>query len=171
MKEIWKDVIGYEGLYSVSNHGRVKSLPRLTTRGKILKLFPVGRYNKYLQLSLYKNGIGKIHKVHRLVLFAFRGSPSEGMEGSHIDDDTLNCYLSNLIWETKIDNMKRTRNRRFYTQGRKNGNSKIEDKDIYDINLRYASGELQKDIAKSYGITQPTISGIVNRKSWRHING
>lgn len=67
--EIWKDILEYEGLYQVSNFGKVKSLPRNTTKGGILKLTKDN--NGYLNVILCKNGKIKRFRVHRLVALAF----------------------------------------------------------------------------------------------------
>lgn len=63
MIEEWRDIRGYEGLYQVSNLGRVKSIPREKTKGGILK--PLKDTTGYLSVNLYKNGKIKRCKIHR----------------------------------------------------------------------------------------------------------
>ena len=106
MEEIWKDVKDYEGLYQVSNMGRVKSLDRIiiysngrkvNTKGKILNGYK--KKNGYLQIDLYKNNVKKKYYIHRLVLMAF--SPCENMqelEVNHKDENKENNALDNLEW-------------------------------------------------------------------------
>ena len=98
MKEIWKDIKGYEGLYQVSNLGRVK---RVTT-GRVLKQFP----NKqgYLLVSLCKTGKQKSFAIHRLVAQAFILKPENKPEVNHIDEDKTNNMVSNLEWCTRVEN-------------------------------------------------------------------
>lgn len=101
MTEIWKDIEGYEGLYQVSNMGRVKSLPRRTTRGGILKTNSSARY---LQVDLSKNGESILHSIHRLVATAFPdicGVYFDGAEVNHKDENTHNNKAENLEWCTK----------------------------------------------------------------------
>ena len=121
MEEIWKDIPGYEGLYQVSNLGRVKSLPRVVLRrmknGKVHPrriheklLVPARQYRGHQQVCLCKEGIENHQFVHRLVLLAFVGPCPEGMEVCHNDSDPTNNRLDNLRYDTrsgnKIDSVK-----------------------------------------------------------------
>ena len=111
--EIWKDIVGYEGLYQVSNMGRVKSLNYNHT-GKEKLLSPLKDSGGYLRANLCKNGKPKMYKVHRLVLMTF--SPVENMDKldiNHIDENKLNNNLSNLEWCDRSYNINHgTRNKR-----------------------------------------------------------
>lgn len=95
--EEWKDVPGFEGLYQVSNYGRVKS----AKRNQVIKL-----YQKcgYLQTCLYKNGIQKWCLVHRLVWSAFNGPIQEGMQVNHISERKCENNLENLNLMTAKEN-------------------------------------------------------------------
>ena len=105
--EEWKAIAGYEGLYEVSNLGRIKSLSRIDSRGykrneKILKL------NKdsggYLKVSLYKNGKPKQYLVHRLVAQAFIPNPNNLPEINHKINDfehRSDNRVENLEWCTR----------------------------------------------------------------------
>ena len=108
LKEIWKPVVGYEGLYEVSNLGRVKSLPRRTTKGGILSLFH-NKKNGYVYATLYngKRGTGK--RVHKLVMMAFDPRPTgpyydKNYTINHIDGDKTNNRLDNLEWCSQSEN-------------------------------------------------------------------
>lgn len=75
---MWKDVVGYEGLYQVSTFGRVKSLKRFDTRGNPLKsriLKNISRGNGYLSVNLCKNATAKLFDLHRLVAQAYIPNP------------------------------------------------------------------------------------------------
>ena len=116
MTEVWKDIPDYEGLYQVSNLGRVKSLPRVSRF--------VGRWGKetqrivpggirtarvqhpggYLFLNLSKGGKKKRWSVHTLVLTAFVGPRPDGMECLHRDGDPSNNRVENLRWGTAQEN-------------------------------------------------------------------
>lgn len=104
--EEWRDVIGFEGKYQVSNMGRVKSLDYLHTKEeKILKQFLNNRIG-YLQVKLWKEGKGKTCKVHRLVAKAFLGNPSNILMINHKDECKTNNVVSNLEWCTNSYNQK-----------------------------------------------------------------
>ena len=74
MKEVWKDIKDFEGLYQVSNLGRVRSLPRNTTSGKILK--PRKDIYGYVSVCLFKEGVRYWKKIHRLVAQEFIAIPN-----------------------------------------------------------------------------------------------
>ena len=103
--EEWRDIIGYEGKYQVSNLGRVKSLKntRGNYREKILK--PGKDAKGYKQVSLYKNGKGKMYKIHRLVAIAFIPNPNNYPMINHKDEDKTNNCVDNLEWCTNKYNM------------------------------------------------------------------
>lgn len=101
-KEIWKDIKGYEGLYQVSNLGRVKSLERKMRCRKCKKIIKTATItNKgYYRLSLCKNGKTKFYHIHRLVAQAFIPNPDNKPTVDHIDRNKLNNNVSNLRWAT-----------------------------------------------------------------------
>ncbi|WNO24238.1 endonuclease [Enterococcus phage SSMH01] len=101
MIEEWKDIKGYEGLYQVSNFGRVKSKHRGSER--ILKAGTTRL--GYLNVCLCKNNQIKNFKVHRLVAKAFILNPDNKPEVNHIDEDKTNNIVSNLEWCTRKENI------------------------------------------------------------------
>lgn len=122
MDEIWKNIEGYEGLYQVSNLGKVRSLDRITlylsgrkvfTHGRNLKL----RYNNvgYVYVFLIKNKIKSFFLIHRLVALAFIPNVSNKPEIDHINTIRDDNRVCNLKWVTKKEN-------------RNNPNTKISNK-------------------------------------------
>lgn len=111
-EEIWKDFKGYEGLYQVSNLGRVKSLERTFLdkighkqhiKERILK--PKTDRNGYLRVGLSNgNGKPKTLSVHRLVCQAFHKNPENKPSVNHIDENKVNNTASNLEWCTVKEN-------------------------------------------------------------------
>ena len=105
MKEIWKDIKEYKGLYQVSNLGRVKSFPRKgthTTQERILKF---GKTNKdYVIVILKKNNINKAFSIHRLVAQSFIPNLENKPQVNHIDGNKKNNNVNNLEWCTNLEN-------------------------------------------------------------------
>ena len=112
-QEQWRPVVGYEGLYEVSNCGNVRSLDRRILRSDGLHMRVPGRNLKqtrngpgYCRVILSKVGTKpKTVWVHRLVLESFVGPCPEGMEACHNDSDPSNNSLENLRWDTHAANM------------------------------------------------------------------
>lgn len=105
--EVWKDVVGYEGIYQVSNHSRIKSLGRYS-KGR------VGNYvfrNEKILIPDTSTGYCRVtfkkqHPVHRLVAIAFIPNPNNLPEVNHIDENKLNNDISNLEWVTHRENIR-----------------------------------------------------------------
>lgn len=94
MEEFWKDIEGYEGLYQVSNLGRVRSLRR-----NIIMKNQIAR-NGYVRVLLRNNNIPKLYFVHRLVANAFISNPDNLPQVNHKDENKANNCASNLEWCT-----------------------------------------------------------------------
>lgn len=119
-KEIWRDVVGYEGYYQVSNLGRVKSVDRVILdkngheyhyKERIMKLYKNAK--GYLNVSLTKNCKTKAYLVSRLVAIAFIPNTNNFPQVGHKDDsrNKENNCVENLYWTTNLENSN--------TQGRK----------------------------------------------------
>lgn len=106
--ERWRAVVGHEGLYLVSDYGRVYSLPKGGRRGRMLNPHSVGEC-KHQGVKLYR-GDGmkgrRAVKVHQLVMAAFVGPIPPGLEILHWDDDPSNNHLANLRYGTRSENMR-----------------------------------------------------------------
>ena len=125
--EIWKDIEGYEGLYQVSNLGRVKSLNYNRTRKE--KILKHGSDKKgYLYVNLCKEGKKRNYRVHRLVAETFIDNLENKPEVNHKDEDKTNNKVENLEWVTSKENSNYgTRNKRV---------AKSQSKPIYGINVK-----------------------------------
>lgn len=126
--EVWLPVKGYEGLYEVSNYGRVKSLDRYASNGKSIILYKgkilsnlIGS-DQYYHVHLYKDGKRKPFLVHRLVADAFLSNDNNKREVNHIDENKLNNCVWNLEWVTSSENANYgTRNKRALETKKQNG--------------------------------------------------
>lgn len=175
--EEWRPVVGYEGFYSISNHGRVRRDAMATgaTCGRILK--PGNHTGGYLNVNLSKHNSTRSYLVHRLVVFAFISVIEKGMETNHKDFDKTNNHLSNLEIVTPSENQQHLvrAGRRIVKPnplfGEAHQNSKLTEAQVREIrSLRQSTGMKQRDIGKLYGVSQTCIGKICSGKHWPHIH-
>ncbi len=118
MEEIWKDIQGFEGMYQISNKGRVKSLDRMTikfdkfswtVKGRVMVNRISGKDNNtYYRVDLSLNDIPHHRKIHRLVAQAFIPNPENKKCVNHLDGNKFNNNVENLEWATHSENNKHT---------------------------------------------------------------
>lgn len=113
MSERWLPIPGWDGVYDVSDHGRVRSRARFvdaklgSKRWQSERVLSPGRMpHGHLTVRLCRNATGKSHAVHRLVLLAFVGPGPDGTECCHNNGDPADNRLSNLRWDTRIENQR-----------------------------------------------------------------
>lgn len=174
--ERWLPIIGWEGLYEVSDLGRVRSLPRMGGNNRSYggKLRTLTKWKGYPFLVLTRAGGYRIRvEVHRLVLAAFVGPCPPGMEGCHNNGDEGDARLSNLRWDTHQSNMADTVEHGTHWYGERHGNSKLTYAAVAEIRERYAAGVAGRGprithgaLAAEYGISPSSITMIINRKAW-----
>ena len=126
--EVWKDIKGYEGLYQVSNKGRVKSLDRYANNNGTLQFRPerilkqniqkVGR-SRRCTVTLSKESKIKRIRVHRLVAEAFIPNPENKPQIDHIDTNMENNNVENLRWVTPKENMNNPLTRKRHSEVKK----------------------------------------------------
>lgn len=162
--EEWRDVIGYEGVYKVSNLGRVQRLKGYKCAGnRILRI----KLNKgYPTLMLSKNGKTKRVSVHKLVTDAFIGPCPDGLEVNHIDHDRANARADNLEYCTRQRNIAyAVEQGRFRAGDRASLNSVI----VKEIKELLRQGISVASIARNYGTSLGAISAIKSRRNWKYI--
>jgi predicted DNA-binding protein (UPF0251 family) len=192
--EIWKPVPEYEGLYSVSDLGRVR---RETTVGwyHAGRLLKPNMNIRYAHLQLFRNGKGKRLYLHRIVCAAFLGPCPVEKEVNHISGDRFDNRILNLEYVTPSENMSHAfrlglnkspmlthperiaRGSRHGSQtkpesvvkGEKQKAAKLKDSDIPEIRRMLASGLRKKDIAQHFGIAKQTLHRIQTGKGWKHV--
>lgn len=173
-QEIWKDIIGYEGLYQVSNLGRIKSFQSnrgIRSYDNILKLQKTNR--KYLYVVLYKNKIGKIYTIHKLVMLTFKlNEKFDYKQVNHIDGYKENNYIDNLEWCTASENIQHAYDKGLIKspKGENHGRSKLNENQVKQIRLDYKNKKFnQKQLSEIFNVTQHTIWRVINNKNWTHI--
>lgn len=174
MIEEWKDVEGFEGMYQVSDMGRVKSLPRFKRKTeRILK--PSPSTTGYLLVGLRKPGVKvKSMLVHRLVLIAFNPiGCADTMTVNHRNFNTEDNRLSNLEWCTQEEN-----NRHYLEYGERHETQNVGEKHhlsvlteelVLEIRSKHSSGQSGNSLSREYSVGEGTVRQIVNRVTWKHI--
>ncbi len=163
MEEEWRAVVGYEGIYEVSSLGRINSLKRKYTLGRIMGYITDGRYNR---VSLSKESNTKKYLVHRLLAIAFIPNPLNKPCINHIDNNGLNNNLSNLEWCTNRENQQHSARQGRNKFGEKNNKAKLKDKDIPIIR---ESKLTLKELGKIYNVHFSIIHDVKKRNTWKHI--
>jgi hypothetical protein len=166
----WRAVQGVEGI-EVSSDGQVrtywKQQPLGRGRGTRRVLGQNARqlqqYNRH-GYRIVKVSKHEEHKVHRLVLFAFVGPCPVGHEARHLNGNPSDNRLENLVWGTAKENNADQYRHGTRVASQRHPIAKLDSDQVAEVRRRYAAGEKQKDIAKSLGIAQSTVSSMVNYK-------
>lgn len=179
-QEIWKDIIGFEGLYQISNHGRIKSLERTvmrkdgfaTTVKESIK-FPSIMNTGYYMITLYKNNIAKYCTMHRLLAIHFIPNPENKPYINHIDGSRDNNSLKNLEWCTQSENMQHAMRSGVMKEQFKSGFAhqlcKLTPEDVRGIKKLRAEGKTLKIIGELYNISGRHASGIARGETHNNI--
>lgn len=169
--ETWLPVSGYEGLYEVSDAGRVKSLVKRNTKYRRF-LNPCTRSDGYLTVGLFNsNGVPTNVLVHRLVLTAFRGE-APGMQAAHLNGVRSDNRLSNLTWATAAINASHKLLHGTAPQGERNGAAYLNESTVVALRREYRRGSRTHGctaLARKYGTTPSNVWLIVTRQHWKHV--
>ena len=172
---MWKPIVGYEGVYEVSDCGEVKSLDRVDCRGNYLKSRKMRLSNStkgYKGVGLHMQGVRASYQVHRLVASAFLPNVQNKPQVNHIDGDKANNNLANLEWCTNGENQIHA-----FANGlnkSKIGSEHYSSK-LTELEAQYAiwwleAGMTCRDVAKTIDIKEVTISKIKQKRSWKHLH-
>jgi hypothetical protein len=173
--EVWKPVVGWEGFYSVSELGRVRSERRKVVRtdGKRYTVSeriiqPTVDRKGYERIYLRRPGESRNASVHRLVAEAFIGPLPPGMQTRHGPGGKRDNRVVNLCYGTPLENAADLERDGTKWQGGKHHNAKLTDKDVLEI--RDARGRAStRDLARKYGVNKAGISRIQCREPWAHV--
>lgn len=160
MKEIWVPVAGYEGLYEVSDHGRVRNFKTQKP------LNPNIGMNGYCRVNLYKDKIGKMFLVQHIVATAFIGKRPDGFYCCHNDGVRTNNHIRNLRWDSPKSNSLDREAHGTVNRGERQGISKLTLDGVLEIKKRILSGETQRRIAEDFNVSYATICLIGKSKCW-----
>lgn len=170
--ERWRFVVGYEGLYSVSDLGRVRSEPRVTeTRsgpreylGRVLRLTPDRK--GYLYFTACREGKTKHVHVAVAVMRAFKGAPPKGRQCCHNNGRKTDNRKSNLRYDTPQNNHADKVHHGTTNRGERSATAKLT---VAIVKQVRRDARRQADIAADVGVSQTMISRIKLRKAWAHI--
>lgn len=171
MQELWAPVVGYEGLYEVSDLGRVRSLDHFKSgrQFKGRKLKPAPNSGGYLTVGLCKNGSKLSKTVHCLVAAAFLGPRPEGLQVRHGLRGKLDNSLANLCYGTPKQNEEDRIRDGTNPVGIRNPYAKLTEANVYEIRSLLAAGKSQISIANTFGVSQSGICLIKLGKTWAHL--
>jgi hypothetical protein len=188
-KETWRWVPGYRNLYKVSDAGRVKSVTRVVhmkdgrvqvRTGVVLKpgdlVSPSGKI--YKVVSLWRDGKGRMHQVHRLVALAFIPNPDSKPEVNHENGKTSDNRASNLTWMTRLENVEHAistglfrHDIRNMPKGVANHNAKLTEEDVRRIKRLVSDGtDSFTAIARKFGVSTMVVYQIRKGLAWSHVN-
>lgn len=169
-REEWRAVVGWEGVYEVSNAGRIRRVLRY--RKPTGLLMPKVTRTGYLCVGLRHSGRPRQWKtLHSLVLEAFVGARPAGMEGCHWNGDKSDNRLGNLRWDTKRGNAaddKRNAVKRG-VRGERAKNAKLWPEAVRVIRAEPECFGSKKMLAGAFGVSQSTITLVQQRRHWGHV--
>ena len=182
MKELRHPVVGFEGLYEVSDQGNVRSVPHkawhtrgkgfwLNKPGKVLKQHPTGGVG-YLGVSLHKDGKQKTYNVHSLVATAFLGPVPDGQEVRHGPEGILCNVLSNLSYGTRSQNMMDKVRDGKDSRGRKNKKwTGVTEDAVLAIYNEPSYYGYRKKLMAEFDVTESMVKDIRLGRSWSWLTG
>lgn len=167
--EVWEEVLGYQGMYLVSNLGNVKSMSAWKNGG-LMKLKP-NRYG-YYRINLCLDMKRETVFVHRIVWEAFNGVIPDTLQINHIDGNKTNNRLDNLELVTASENIQHAFDNDLMLpkRGEANGFAKLTEDQVREIRKRIESGAISmRALSFEYGISDTTVRLIIKRKLWKHV--
>lgn len=180
MNEIWKDVIGYKGLYQISNFGRVKSLDRIIQRSDGISYVKKSQILKnrlsnrgyYAVILVDEKSNKKFMSVHRLVAIHFIPTYNYDLVVNHKDGNKINNNVNNLEWVTQLENIEHAHRLGLISKtnrGSKNTNSKLTNEQVVEMYKLAHQGINHKEISNKFGVNPSRVSSIKLGRTWSHI--
>lgn len=174
--EQWKDIIGFEGLYQISDLGRVLRKARMSSGPAVRPLYerlnnPTTNSKGYKQITLLKEGVRYTKLVHILVAEAFLPNPLGLPYVAHRDDIGTNNVLDNLRWATPVQNWEDRRILGTDVSGERNGQAVLTWDKVRAIRKKRHEGTTLDDLVVIFGVSSSCIQNVVYNKTWKEENG
>lgn len=179
--EIWKEIKGYEGIYSISSFGNVKrherSVPsknasRMVLKEKLLKIHTNHRGYSYVVFGV--NNKSQNYSIHRLIAEYFIPNPENKEQVNHINGIKSDNRIENLEWATRKENMVHARENNLFpsdhNRGIKHGKAILNPKKVREIRELKDNGKSYKQLADLYSVSMGCIQLIMNRTNWKHVS-
>ena len=157
MKEIWKDIEGYEGIYQVSNLGNIYSIKRS-------KIKSIRQIKGYSMVNLCNNYKERLTSVHRLIAIHFIPNIENKSQINHINGIKNDNRIENLEWCTSKENIHHA-----HKLGLKNKNRKLTSDDVLNLRKDHINNISNKDLSIKYNIHIRTVSKIIRKLLWSYI--
>lgn len=171
MTEQWKSIQGFEGVYEVSNEGRVRRLAGAFGTSKTRVLKPKKHTGGYVCYGISLQGEVSYFTAHRLVAQAFLGERPEAMTVNHIDGNKLNNRIENLEYITQGENNLHAVRELGQRIGSKHYAAVLNEVAVINIKQNLLSKYTDTEIGKMYEVSRSVIKQIRRGKNWKHIDG
>lgn len=170
--EVWKDIKGYEGLYQISDSGKVKSLPKITgsrfRKESIILYANTNRWG-YSYVTLCVKNVMKSLTIHNLLAVHFIPNPLNKKYVNHINGNKADNLLENLEWVTAKENVQHAIKIGLAGSiGSTNPNSKLNEYQVIEI---FKSPQRYGILASIFGISKSQIVDIKRGRRWSHLTG
>jgi HNH endonuclease/NUMOD4 motif len=165
----WRPVVGYEGLYEVSDRGDVRraAAGKGARAGRVLR----GQWDGgYRRVTLYGAGRRRAHGVHQLVAAAFIGPCPPGLEVNYRDGDKANNRPGNLEYTTSSGNRFHAYRLGLAPSGERHRDAKLTERDVTEIRRRYKPWVCSfRRLAREFGVHDSTVRQVVAGRTWKQV--
>jgi hypothetical protein len=168
----WSSVVGYEGLYEVSDSGMVRRIPGYRCPNYRVLSSNLNTYG-YPKVHLCKENKRKTRNIHRLVAEAFIPNPGNKPQVNHINGDKEDNRVENLEWVTPKENTQHALKRGLANkrEGSHNGYSKLNEEDVKEIFSLRQKGFSNSEISNRFNVDPSLISKVCGKTIWKHVLG
>ena len=160
MKELWRNIDGYKGMYQVSSFGRIRSYKENLPR--ILK--PRVNNGGYKYISLCLDGNCKSFIIHRIVAKHFLGKSD--LTVNHKNGNKLNNCVENLEWVSFEENLNHAKENCLLAKGEKHGRSKLTERDVKLLRYKHKKRKSVRFLSKEFGVSRSVVNKIINNINW-----